>query len=70
MNPPIDPGVPTRRQSMAFFFNLNKEATVSVIPSCVTPEQPQRYQPINAFEHLMERHARSTGAKPFEAAAK
>jgi hypothetical protein len=54
---------------MAFFFNLNKEAMVSVIPSCVTPEQPQRYQPINAFEHLMERHARSTGAKPFEAAA-
>ena len=53
---------------MAFFFNLNKEATVHVIPSCITPEKPSRYPPINAFAHLMERHALSTGVrKPFSA---
>jgi hypothetical protein len=47
---------------MAFFFNLNKDAMVEVIPSCVSAESPAKYGPINAFEHLMERHAKATGA--------
>jgi len=69
VNPPLFPGIPTRRQSMAFFCNLNKEATVETIPSCVTPSAPLKYGPINAFEHLMQRYALSTGAKPFSAAS-
>lgn len=61
-NPPTAPGVPTRRQSMAFFHNLNREATVEAIPSCVALGAEPRYPPINAFVHLMERHARAMGA--------
>jgi isopenicillin N synthase-like dioxygenase len=55
VNPPADPGVPTRRQSIAYFCNLNKDALVEAIPSCVTAAAPRRYEPINAFEHLMVR---------------
>lgn len=64
INPPLDVAAlrDTRRQSIAFFHNVNKEVTVSTIPSCIDAEHPQRYPPINAFEHLMERHARATGA--------
>ena len=63
VNPPLCPGVPTRRQSMAFFHNLNKEAMVECIPSFVRPGAAPKYPPINAFEHLMQRHALSTGHK-------
>ena len=72
VNPPLHTAVSTRRQSIAYFCNLNREATVAVVPSCITTERPARYPPINAFEHLMQRHAIATGAsayKPEEAAA-
>ena len=55
---------------MAFFHNLNREAEVGVIPSCVSADRPAKYGPINAFTHLMERHALATGkAVAFSAAA-
>lgn len=63
MNPPPNPGRPTRRQSIAFFCNLNRDASVEVLPTCVTEAQPAKYGPILAFDHLMERHARAMGAK-------
>lgn len=63
VNPPLDSSVPTRRQSMAFFHNLNKEVTVEVIPTCVPEGEAPKYGPINAFDHLMERHALAIGAK-------
>jgi hypothetical protein len=52
----------TRRQSVAYFHNLNREITVTTLPSCIDAEHPEKYGPINAFEHLMERHARAVGA--------
>lgn len=61
VTPPIDAGRSCRRQSMAFFHNLNRDAMVHTIPSCVTPDRPAK-APINAFEHLMQRHALATGA--------
>lgn len=52
-----------RRQSVAFFHNLNRDAVCSVFPSCVDAEHPCLYEPISAFEHLMSRHAKATGMK-------
>ena len=71
VNPPSNPGRPTRRQSAAFFHNLDREAEVDVIETCVTPDRPAKYGRINAFEHLMQRHALATGAaKAFAGAGK
>lgn len=61
--PPIDIGRDTRRQSCAYFCNIAREATVTAIPTCVDEAHPAKYPPINAFDHLMERHARAMGAK-------
>jgi isopenicillin N synthase-like dioxygenase len=61
--PPIDATVSCRRQSAAYFCNINRGTTVRTIATCITAEQPERYEPINAFAHLMERHARAMGAK-------
>jgi hypothetical protein len=36
--------------------------------TCVDAEHPSKYAPIRAFDHLMERHARSVGHKPLLAA--
>ena len=47
VNPPVSAGVPTRRQSMAYFCNLDREATVEAIPSCVSAAAPAKYGPIN-----------------------
>jgi isopenicillin N synthase-like dioxygenase len=61
----------TRRQSIAFFHNVNRDVTVKTIPTCIDAEHPEKYPPINAFEHLMERHARATGAgKAYEGETK
>ena len=57
VNPPPAPGVPTRRQSMAYFCNLDREATVEVIPSSVTAASPAKYPPING-ESVCPQHAR------------
>lgn len=50
-----------RRQSIAFFHNLNRDAICSTFPSCITADRPSRYEPINAFDHLMARHAAAVG---------
>lgn len=58
-----------RRQSVAFFHNLNRDAVCSVFPSCVDEAHPCLYEPISAFEHLMSRHAKATGMKKHLASA-
>eukprot|EP00928_Gymnodinium_smaydae_P047026 TRINITY_DN31366_c0_g1_i1.p1 TRINITY_DN31366_c0_g1~~TRINITY_DN31366_c0_g1_i1.p1 ORF type:complete len:350 (+),score=45.45 TRINITY_DN31366_c0_g1_i1:209-1258(+) len=50
-----------RRQSIAFFHNLNADANVEVIPTCVTDKSPLLYDPINAKEFLMLKHLASMG---------
>ena len=50
-----------RRQSIAFFHNLNRDAMCSTFPSCISVDRPSRYEPINAFDHLMSRHAAAVG---------
>jgi len=49
-----------RRQSVAFFHNLNGEAICETFPSCITPSNPNKYASVNAWEHLMKKHTAST----------
>ena len=57
----------TRRQSIAFFYNLDKDAVVSALPS--TELGPSKYEPIVAGDFLMMKHLASIKAST-EAASK
>lgn len=62
INPPVDKVASWgRRMAIAFFHNLNKDAVVEAIPSCVTPESPALYDPIVAGDFLMLKHLASNG---------
>ena len=50
-----------RRQSMAFFVNMNGDANIIPFDSCVDAEHPVRYADIKASVHLLQRHAQSMG---------
>eukprot|EP00419_Tripos_fusus_P007702 CAMPEP_0172697224 /NCGR_PEP_ID=MMETSP1074-20121228/28593_1 /TAXON_ID=2916 /ORGANISM="Ceratium fusus, Strain PA161109" /LENGTH=363 /DNA_ID=CAMNT_0013518087 /DNA_START=61 /DNA_END=1152 /DNA_ORIENTATION=- len=50
-----------RRLSLAFFHNLNKDAVVEAIPSCISADSPALYDPIVAGEFLMLKHLASIG---------
>ena len=43
------------RFSIPFFVNPDPHTVVSTIPSCVTAEQPERYEPVTAGEFLVSR---------------
>lgn len=49
-----------RRQAVAFFHNLNPDANVSVIDTCIEPGQTAKYPPILAMDHLIQKHLAST----------
>jgi len=46
VNPPLEVAKDSRRQSMAFFHNLNRTAMVETIPTTITPTSPLKYEPI------------------------
>jgi len=50
------------RWSIAYFFDLDAEAAIVPLPSCVSAERPARYGPITAGEHLVEMYRRTTVA--------
>ena len=50
--PPTIAG-PARRRSVAFFQEANYDALVEVMPTCVGDDNPARYTPVIAGEHLM-----------------
>ena len=60
--PPMDAGRSCRRQSMAFFHNINADHVVECIPTCKSADNPAKYAPITAFDHLMEKHLASIGS--------
>ena len=45
----------TDRYSIPFFVNPDPRTVVSTIPSCITAEHPQRYEPVTAGEFLVTR---------------
>jgi len=50
-----------RRQSIAFFHNINHDHLVETIPTCLDSAGRSKYQPITAWDHLMEKHLASVG---------
>lgn len=48
---------------MAYFFNINADAMVACIDTCVTKANPAKYAPVNAMDFLMSKHKASTAAK-------
>lgn len=62
INPPAEQaGAWGRRLAIAFFHNLNKDARVEAIPSCVRKGEGALYDPIVAGEFLMLKHLASMG---------
>lgn len=62
VNPPKEKAATWgRRLAIAFFHNLNKDAMVEAIPSCVSKERPALYDSIVAGEFLMLKHLASNG---------
>ncbi|KAL7551290.1 hypothetical protein ACHAWF_014486 [Thalassiosira exigua] len=51
----------SRRQSIAFFVNMNGSASIVPLDSCVSSDRPSRYDVIKASDYLIERHAQSMG---------
>ncbi|RLN81033.1 hypothetical protein BBJ28_00007283 [Nothophytophthora sp. Chile5] len=50
-----------RRQSIAFFHNINADTVVECIPTCQSPESPAKYPPVLAGEYLMKKHSAAMG---------
>ncbi len=51
VNPPADSGSSTRRQSMAFFHNPNKDAVIECLPAFHGPNDESKYPPIQYGEY-------------------
>jgi isopenicillin N synthase-like dioxygenase len=41
------------RRSVAFFHDGNYDALVECLPTCCSPDNPPRYPPVRAGDHLM-----------------
>lgn len=50
--PPRHVDGPSLRRSVAFFRDGDYDALVSVLPSCSSADNPPKYQPVRAGEHL------------------
>jgi len=61
MNPPDEKKGKARRQSIAFFHNINHDHLVETIPTCLSADGKSKYQPITAWDHLIEKHLASVG---------
>lgn len=51
--PPVGEDTPALRRSAAFFHDGNYDALVEVLDTCCSSENPPRYAPILAGDHLM-----------------
>lgn len=51
---------PKRRQSIAFFHNINPDFLVEAIPTCTSKDNPPKYEPIKAWDLLIQKHSAST----------
>jgi len=60
----VNPPSKARRQSIAFFHNLNHDQNVACIPTCTGPANPPKYPDILAWELLMQKHLASVGQAP------
>lgn len=55
---PEGPAATRSRYSMPFFMDPNPDFMIDTLPSCITPDNPNRYpEPISANDYLMQRLA-------------
>lgn len=50
------------RWSIAYFFDLDADAVIEPLPSCVSDQRPARYPALTAGEHLQAMYRRTTVA--------
>ncbi len=53
--PPVDTRGSAKRRSAAFFLDANYDAVIECIPTCRSPEQPAKYPPVIAGQHLIQK---------------
>lgn len=51
VNPPLEPGLKSRRQSIVYFHQPNYDADVSCISSCQSAANPAKYAPTTSGAH-------------------
>jgi isopenicillin N synthase-like dioxygenase len=56
-------GVLVPRRSAAYFHDGNVDAVIECLPSCVSADNPARYQPVTVGEHLAAKLAGSRGGQ-------
>ena len=59
--PPAGTDGPVLRRSAAFFLDGNYDMVVECLPSCCSEEDPPRYPPVAAGEHLLQKLGGSRG---------
>jgi isopenicillin N synthase-like dioxygenase len=59
VNPPIEVGATSRRQSLVFFCSPNYETDLSCFPSCVSPSNPARYPPTTVGQYRSGKYAQA-----------
>ena len=52
--PPLNAGR-AKRRSAAFFLDANYDARIECVPTCQSAEQPAKYAPVVAGEHLIQK---------------
>ena len=62
VNPPVNPGQPTRRQSIAYFHNPARDAMIECLPAFREGAIAPRYAPITYGEYARLRYAQAHGA--------
>ena len=55
--PPADAAARSRRQTLVFFHDPRADAVIECIPSCTDADDPPRYEPITALDHVLEKAA-------------
>ena len=63
VNPPEDPGRPTRRQSIAYFHNLPRDTVIECLPPFREAGVPPKYPPISYGEYAELRYRQAHGDK-------
>lgn len=64
--PPSNVEGPSRRRSIAYFFDGDWDAIVECLPTCCSDDQPAKYAPVRALDHLMNK---LVGGRAMEPAA-
>jgi isopenicillin N synthase-like dioxygenase len=62
VNPPPGSQGPTRRQSIAFFNNPNRDAVIECLPVFRSAGKPVKYQPVTYGDYAEARHKQAHGA--------